>query len=145
MVHLISYRQSHNRMNNTQSIASSSTLPGPKGYIPRHPLHPFVSAQNRAEGYDGIYRVVLISTGSVASVKIPDIVGGLCTVSLLPALSSCYMLSSAHKSRICRLLYSAKGLVMIQLCFRPSISLMVSFSYAWKDRQHCEVKHTDTK
>lgn len=42
----------------------------------------FVSAQNRPEQPDGIFRVVIISSGSVASVKIPEIVGALAKVSL---------------------------------------------------------------
>lgn len=43
---------------------------------------PFVSAHHRpAEGdYDGVFRVVVITSGSVASVKLPLIVGALCKV-----------------------------------------------------------------
>lgn len=46
--------------------------------LPRKPGHPFVSANERPEKPDGKFRVVFISSGSVASVKIPEIVGALC-------------------------------------------------------------------
>ncbi|RSH77710.1 uncharacterized protein EHS24_003277 [Apiotrichum porosum] len=38
---------------------------------------PFVSADNRPAKPDGKFRVVLVATGSVASVKVPDMVGSL--------------------------------------------------------------------
>ncbi|KAK8864428.1 hypothetical protein IAR55_001676 [Kwoniella newhampshirensis] len=42
------------------------------------PRRPFVSAQHKPEDTsDGIFRVVLITSGSVASIKAPDIVGAL--------------------------------------------------------------------
>jgi len=41
-----------------------------------------VSANERPETPDGVFRVVLISSGSVASVKIPDVVGALSKASL---------------------------------------------------------------
>lgn len=43
---------------------------------------PFISADHRLEPghYDGMFRVVLITSGSVASVKLPLIVGELCRV-----------------------------------------------------------------
>ncbi|WWD17276.1 hypothetical protein CI109_101716 [Kwoniella shandongensis] len=43
----------------------------------KKPSRPFVSAEHRPEGADGIFRVVLITSGSVASIKAPDIVGAL--------------------------------------------------------------------
>jgi hypothetical protein len=55
--------------------------PGRLPRIPRKPSHPFVSADNRPEGGDGVYRVVIMTSGSVASIKLPDIVGALCQVS----------------------------------------------------------------
>lgn len=42
---------------------------------------PFVSADNRPAKPDGKFRVVLVATGSVASVKVPDMVGSLSKVS----------------------------------------------------------------
>ena len=41
---------------------------------------PFVSADYRPVEYDGIFRVVVITSGSVASVKLPLIVGQLSKV-----------------------------------------------------------------
>ena len=43
---------------------------------------PFVSADHRPEAgdYDNTFRVVIITSGSVASVKLPLIVGRLCRV-----------------------------------------------------------------
>lgn len=41
---------------------------------------PFVSADHKPESYDGVFRVVVITSGSVASVKLPLIVGALCKV-----------------------------------------------------------------
>jgi len=41
------------------------------------PATPFESARHRPEIPDGILRVVIISSGSVASIKIPEIVGAL--------------------------------------------------------------------
>lgn len=41
---------------------------------------PFVSARYKPDSYDGVFRVVLITSGSVASVKLPLIVGALCKV-----------------------------------------------------------------
>ncbi|WVQ80730.1 hypothetical protein IAT38_002835 [Cryptococcus sp. DSM 104549] len=56
---------------------SSIASPGPSR-APRVPAQPFVSALNRPDGEpDGIFRVVLITSGSVASIKAPDIVGAL--------------------------------------------------------------------
>ncbi len=49
--------------------------------LPRKSGHPFVSANERPEKPDGVFRVVIISSGSVASVKIPEIVGALSKVS----------------------------------------------------------------
>ena len=48
-------------------------------YRPVKPLKPFVSAENRPgdDEPDGIFRVVIISSGSVASIKIPDIISSL--------------------------------------------------------------------
>ncbi|KAK4684995.1 phosphopantothenoylcysteine decarboxylase, partial [Tremellales sp. Uapishka_1] len=51
-------------------------LAGPSR-IPHRSPRPFVSADNRPSSSDGVLRVVIISTGSVASVKIPEIVGAL--------------------------------------------------------------------
>ncbi|KAK1924224.1 flavoprotein [Papiliotrema laurentii] len=41
------------------------------------PSIPFTSASDRPDKPDGIFRVVIVSTGSVASVKIPDIISAL--------------------------------------------------------------------
>jgi hypothetical protein len=41
---------------------------------------PFVSADYKPVEYDGIFRVVIITSGSVASVKLPLIVGELSKV-----------------------------------------------------------------
>ena len=56
-------------------IAGPSTVR--QRYVPRRP---FVSADHRPAEFDGIFRVVLISTGSVASVRVPNIVGELSKV-----------------------------------------------------------------
>ena len=58
-------------------------IPNGVSNLPRKPRHPFVSADNRPEPehHDGVFRVVLITSGSVASIKMPDIVGTLSTVS----------------------------------------------------------------
>ena len=56
------------------AVAGSSSTP-------RKSKQPFISADNRPGQYDGVFRVVLISTGSVASVKMPDIVRALSQVS----------------------------------------------------------------
>ncbi|WVQ80731.1 hypothetical protein IAT38_002836 [Cryptococcus sp. DSM 104549] len=55
---------------------SNNATPGPSR-LPHKPARPFVSASNRPDQPDGIFRVVLITSGSVASIKIPDIVGAL--------------------------------------------------------------------
>jgi phosphopantothenoylcysteine decarboxylase len=44
------------------------------------PTRPFESGRYKPEIPDGIFRVVIISTGSVASIKIPEIVGALSKV-----------------------------------------------------------------
>lgn len=44
------------------------------------PTKPFESSRYKPEIPDGIFRVVIISTGSVASIKIPEIVGALSKV-----------------------------------------------------------------
>ena len=41
---------------------------------------PFISAEHKPVEYDGIFRVVIITSGSVASVKLPLIVGELSKV-----------------------------------------------------------------
>jgi hypothetical protein len=64
-----------NVMSGTNAVAGPSRLP-------IKPRRPFVSAEHRPEVADGRFRVVMISSGSVASVKIPDIVGGLSKVSV---------------------------------------------------------------
>lgn len=51
--------------------------------LPRKPKQPFVSADERPESHDGVFRVVLVSSGSVASVKVPEIVGALTKVGLV--------------------------------------------------------------
>jgi hypothetical protein len=51
--------------------------------LPAKPERPFVSAEHRPDRKDGVFRVVLITSGSVASVKMPDIVGALSKVSYL--------------------------------------------------------------
>ncbi|WVO16197.1 hypothetical protein L204_103868 [Cryptococcus depauperatus] len=50
-----------------------------KSHIPRKFPRPFVSARYRQadDTKDGVFRVVLITSGSVASIKVPDIVGAL--------------------------------------------------------------------
>ena len=63
-----------------------STYPGA---APRKPRVPFVSKDNRPGRPDGRYRVVLISSGSVASIKVPDIVGSLARVSEMTPCASC--------------------------------------------------------
>ncbi|WVQ72446.1 hypothetical protein IAR50_001998 [Cryptococcus sp. DSM 104548] len=47
--------------------------------IPTKPPRPFVSASHRPpeQAHDGIFRLVLITSGSVASIKAPDIVAAL--------------------------------------------------------------------
>ncbi|GFZ43910.1 hypothetical protein JCM24511_01630, partial [Saitozyma sp. JCM 24511] len=55
--------------------ANANATAGPSQ--PRKPRTPFVSAEHRPERHDGRFRVVLITSGSVASVKMPDIVGAL--------------------------------------------------------------------
>ncbi|ORX36609.1 flavo protein [Kockovaella imperatae] len=45
--------------------------------LPRTARKPFVCADHKPQRPDGRFRVVIISSGSVASVKIPDIVGSL--------------------------------------------------------------------
>lgn len=60
------------------SMSEQNATAGPSR--PRKPSHPFISANERPEGSDGRFRVVIISSGSVASVKIPDIVGALVKV-----------------------------------------------------------------
>jgi phosphopantothenoylcysteine decarboxylase len=44
------------------------------------PSKPFVSADYKPDEFDGIYRVIIITSGSVASVKLPLIVGELAKV-----------------------------------------------------------------
>jgi len=56
--------------------------------IPRKITKPFVSQSHRPERNDGIFRVVLISTGSVASVRVPNIIGALSRVSFFPCTSN---------------------------------------------------------
>lgn len=60
---------------------------------------PFVSAHHRPETgvYDGVFRVVIITSGSVASVKLPLIVGALCRVC---PVSACYTSVSNHLGQI---------------------------------------------
>jgi hypothetical protein len=43
---------------------------------------PFISAEHKPVKYDGIFRVIIITSGSVASVKLPLIVGELSKVSM---------------------------------------------------------------
>ncbi|WVF71395.1 hypothetical protein IAT40_006199 [Kwoniella sp. CBS 6097] len=45
--------------------------------LPRKPTRPFVSANYRPMAPDGLFRVVLITSGSVASIRAPDIVAAL--------------------------------------------------------------------
>ncbi|OCF40317.1 phosphopantothenoylcysteine decarboxylase [Kwoniella heveanensis CBS 569] len=45
--------------------------------LPRKSARPFVSADHRPAAPDGVFRVVLITSGSVASIKAPDIVTAL--------------------------------------------------------------------
>lgn len=60
--------------------------------LPRKPSRPFISAHHRPLGdhttTDNIFRVVLISSGSVASIKIPNIVEELVKVTLFPLFFS---------------------------------------------------------
>lgn len=63
-----------------------SAPPPPAAARLRKPRRPFVAADHKPAEYDGVFRVLLISSGSVASVKIPDIVGALSRVSLLDSL-----------------------------------------------------------
>lgn len=64
-----------------QSITMQSTQVHP-GLVCKKPLRPFISSHyHSAERVDdGIFRVVLIISGSVASIKAPDIVGALVKV-----------------------------------------------------------------
>lgn len=50
--------------------------------VRKKPSRPFVSSHHRPadDADDGIFRVVLITSGSVASIKAPDIVGALVKV-----------------------------------------------------------------
>ena len=57
-------------------MQDTNATAGPSKY-PIKPRQPFVAAENRPESPDGIFRVIIISSGSVASVKIPEIVGTL--------------------------------------------------------------------
>ncbi|WWC70181.1 uncharacterized protein I206_104130 [Kwoniella pini CBS 10737] len=57
-------------MNFANSVAGPSRLP-------RKSARPFVSSDNRPSEPDGIFRVVLITSGSVASIKAPDIATAL--------------------------------------------------------------------
>jgi len=53
---------------------------------------PFISAEHKPVEYDGIFRVVMITSGSVASVKLPLIVGELskvCMQSMSRELQGC--------------------------------------------------------
>jgi phosphopantothenoylcysteine decarboxylase len=63
---------------NANANANANAMAGPSQ--PRKPRTPFVSAEHRPEHHDGRFRVVLITSGSVASVKMPDIVGALSRV-----------------------------------------------------------------
>lgn len=45
---------------------------------------PFISADYKPVEYDGIFRVVIVTSGSVASVKLPLIVGELSKVCMHP-------------------------------------------------------------
>lgn len=61
------------------TMQSTQVHPGP---VCKKPLRPFISSHyHSAERVDdGIFRVVLITSGSVASIKAPDIVGALVKV-----------------------------------------------------------------
>ncbi|OCF60654.1 phosphopantothenoylcysteine decarboxylase [Kwoniella mangroviensis CBS 10435] len=54
-----------------------NAIAGPSRPLPRKSARPFVSADNRPSEPDGIFRVVLITSGSVASIKAPDIAAAL--------------------------------------------------------------------
>ncbi|WVQ67630.1 uncharacterized protein L199_005833 [Kwoniella botswanensis] len=56
---------------------SVNAIAGPSRPLPRQSARPFVSADNRPSEPDGIFRVVLITSGSVASIKAPDIAAAL--------------------------------------------------------------------
>ncbi|WVW83934.1 hypothetical protein I302_105957 [Kwoniella bestiolae CBS 10118] len=56
---------------------STNATAGPSRIIPRKSARPFVSADSRPSEPDGIFRVVLITSGSVASIKAPDIAAAL--------------------------------------------------------------------
>lgn len=60
------------------TMHSSNAVAGPSRL--RKPRQPFVSADYKPVKPDGIFRVVIISSGSVASIKIPEIVGALSKV-----------------------------------------------------------------
>ncbi|WVQ99478.1 hypothetical protein IAU59_006613 [Kwoniella sp. CBS 9459] len=63
---------------NVAPIANATA--GPSRFsstVPRKPARPFVSADHRPAAPDGVFRVVLITSGSVASIKAPDIVAAL--------------------------------------------------------------------
>jgi phosphopantothenoylcysteine decarboxylase len=47
---------------------------------PRHPATPFVSADHKLSSTDGRFRVLIITSGSVASVKLPLMVAELIKV-----------------------------------------------------------------
>lgn len=69
-----------NDFNEDRNIAGPST---PAMGLPRRRTKarkPFISADYKPVTYDGIFRVVIITSGSVASVKLPLIVGELSKV-----------------------------------------------------------------
>jgi len=65
---------------------SASSIAGPSKPATMEPRRrtkarkPFISADYKPVEYDGIFRVVVITSGSVASVKLPLIVGELSKV-----------------------------------------------------------------
>ncbi|WWC89303.1 uncharacterized protein L201_004224 [Kwoniella dendrophila CBS 6074] len=56
--------------------ANANAVAGPSR-LPRKSARPFVSSDNRPTEADGVFRVVLITSGSVASIRAPDIAAAL--------------------------------------------------------------------
>jgi phosphopantothenoylcysteine decarboxylase len=76
--------------------SSSNAIAGPSNPVIRRrsrmkATKPFVSANHKPAGYDNIFRVVIITSGSVASVKLPLIVGELSKVCM-------HLVADSHQS-----------------------------------------------
>lgn len=72
--------------------STSQTTNARLSRLPRKPPRPFISAHHRPPtrnhtSTDNIFRVLLISSGSVASIKIPNIVEELVKVTLFSFFS----------------------------------------------------------